>query len=87
MGDLSSRWDVITSRVLTFQDYMGLEGRVGDTQLGWALRLLTNLRGIVSFILVPPRRPRRPIDSPYCGRGPLIPTLGAGPVRCTSLNR
>ena len=42
---------------------------------------------LVGFILVPPKRPRRPIDSPYCGHGPLMLSLGIGLVWRTSLDR
>ena len=52
-------------------DCIGLEGRVGRHAAGLGSKTANKPElTLVGFILVPPRRPRRPIDSPYCGRGP-----------------
>jgi len=69
--------------------WIGLEGRVGRYAAGLGPKTANTPKRltVVGFILVPPGRPRRPIDSPYCGRGPLMPSLGAGPVWRTSLDR
>ena len=63
-------------------DWIGLEGRVGRYAAGLGPKTANKPKRLtlVGFILVPPRRTRRPIDSPYCGHGPLMPSLGAGPV-------
>ena len=60
-------------------DWIGLEGRVGRYAAGLGPKSANKHKRLtlVGFILVPLRRPRRPIDSPYCGGGPLLPSLGA----------
>ena len=69
-------------------DWIGLEGRVGRyaAAVGPKTANTPKRLTLVGFILVPPRHPRRPIDNPYCGCGPLMPAIGAGPVRWTILD-
>ena len=48
-------------------DWIGLEGRVGSYAAGLGPKTANNPKRLtlMSFILVPLRRARRPIDSPY----------------------
>ena len=56
-----------------------MEGRVGGyaAVLGPKTANTHKRLTLVGFILVPLKRPRRPIDIPYCGHWPLMPSLGA----------
>ena len=69
-------------------DCIGLEGTVGRHAAGLGSKTANKPKRLtlVGFILVPAMRPRRPIDIPYCGCGPLMPSLGAGQVWRTSLD-
>ena len=67
---------------------IGLEGRMGRyaARLGPKNANQSKRLTLVGFFGAS-EAPQSPIDIPYCGRGPFMPSLGASPVWCTSLDR